>query len=139
MSTYDLLIDGNATVSNGSNPPTLDLQSDCVDAAEIRTSPYVLIGNGQYGGERQTYCDRAAPPATRAYTYILLAPWSDVSGQFPDIPELLVLHIRHVIVVRVLECFRDPTVVSLLVLAGADEAVKEREDYAHRGSDHLDS
>jgi hypothetical protein len=54
-----------------------------------------------------------------------------------DIPELLVLHIRHIIIVSVLKRFRDSALISLLVLAGAYEAVEERENYAHRGGNHL--
>jgi len=52
-------------------------------------------------------------------------------------PELLILHIRHIVVVCILERFRDTALISLLVLASADEAIDEREDYAHRGGDHL--
>jgi len=57
----------------------------------------------------------------------------------PDVPKLLILHVRHVIIVCILKRFRDSAVISLLILAGADEAVEECKDYAHRGRDHLDS
>lgn len=40
------------------------------------------------------------------------------------IPELLVLHIRHVIVVRILKRLRNTALISLFVLPGADEAVE---------------
>lgn len=76
-------------------------------------------------------------PLTRACTWTLSAISRTMSDSASDIPELLVLHIRHIVIVSVLKRFRDSALVSLLVLTGAYEAVEERENYTHRGGDHL--
>lgn len=49
------------------------------------------------------------------------------------IPKLFVLHIGHVIIVCILKCFCDASVISLLVLSYADDTIDECEDDANGG------
>ena len=50
------------------------------------------------------------------------------------LPELLVLHVSHIIIVSIFECFHDASAISLLVFSCANDTVDDCEDDANCGS-----
>ena len=53
------------------------------------------------------------------------------------IPELLVLHISHVVIISILKCFYDASAISSLVLSYADDTIDKCEDDADGGCYNL--
>ena len=53
------------------------------------------------------------------------------------LPELLVLHVSHIIIVSIFECFHDASTISLLVLSCANDTIYKCEDDANGGRYNL--
>ena len=49
------------------------------------------------------------------------------------VPELLILHIGHVIIISIAKCFYDASAISLLVLSYADDTINDCEDDKNGG------
>jgi hypothetical protein len=58
---------------------------------------------------------------------MLLAQFENFKTMF-SIPELLVLHVGHVIVVSIFKCFHGASTISLLVFSYADDTIDDCED-----------